>query len=103
MRDKQAFPSGLTSLIGTPITDVHGKLRGKLKDIAVGTGTEAGSVVGIVFKSRQGTQLIAAKDVLPTPGGTLAIREGSQLQQLRGDETFIFLRQDLLDRQIIDV
>lgn len=103
MRDKQTVSSSLTSLIGTPITDVQGKLRGKLKDIAVGTGAEAGAVVGIVFKSRQGTQLIAAKDVQPTPGGTLEIREGSQLQQLRGDETFIFLRQDLLDRQIIDV
>jgi magnesium transporter len=103
MRDKQAFPSSLTSLIGTPITDVQGKMRGKLKDIAVGTGTEAGTVAGIVFKTRQGSQLVAAKDVLPTPGGTLEIREGAQFHELRGDENFIFLRQDLLDRQIIDV
>jgi magnesium transporter len=103
MRDRPTFPSSLTSLIGTPITDVRGQLRGKLKDIAVGTGTEAGVVMGIVFRTRQGSQLVPARDVLPTPGGTLEIREGAHFQELRGDETFIFLRQDLLDRQIIDV
>ncbi len=103
MRDKQAFPSGLTSLIGTPVTDVHGKLRGKLKDIAVGTGAEAGLVQGIVFKTRQGAQMVTAKDVFPTPSGTLEIREGAVPRELRNDETFILLKQDLLDRQIIDV
>jgi flagellar motility protein MotE (MotC chaperone)/sporulation protein YlmC with PRC-barrel domain len=101
MRDRPTFPSSLTSLIGTPITDVRGQLRGKLKDIAVGTGTEAGVVVGIVFRTRQGSQLVPARDVLPTPGGTLEIREAHF--RAKRDDSFNFLRQDLLDRQIIDV
>ncbi len=41
----------LTALLGTPVTDVHGHLRGQLKDIAVATGEDAGKVAGLVLKT----------------------------------------------------
>jgi magnesium transporter len=69
-------------MLGTPITSVRGRLRGRLRDIAVGTGEEAGRVAGLVLKTRKGLEV---------------------LSPLLGDENFILLRQDLLDRQIIDV
>jgi hypothetical protein len=31
----------LTALLGTPVTDAQGHLRGRLKDIAVATGEDA--------------------------------------------------------------
>ena len=40
----------LTGLLGTPVTDAHGQLRGKLKDIVVATGPDGGKVAGIVLK-----------------------------------------------------
>jgi magnesium transporter len=93
----------LTSLLGTPVTDVHGKLRGRVSDLAVGTGSDAGKVVGLVLKSRHKRQLVAATEVRQTPAGTLELRPEAELRDLRGDENYILLRQDLLDRQIIDV
>ena len=102
MHEKQPVTT-MTSLMGTPVTDVHGKLRGRVTDLAVGTGSEAGKVVGLVLKSRNGRELVSATEVRQTPSGTLELRPEAGLKPLRGDENYIFLRQDLLDRQIIDV
>lgn len=93
----------LTAILGTPITSVRGRLRGRLKDVAVGTGVDAGRVLGLVLKTRKGRELVASQDVRWTPSGALELRPDAALNPLRGDENYIFLRQDILDRQIIDV
>ncbi len=93
----------LTALLGTPITSVRGRLRGRLRDVAVGTGEEAGRVAGLVLKTRKGLEVVRSKDVRWTPSGALELRPDAALSPLQGDENFILLRQDLLDRQIIDV
>jgi magnesium transporter len=102
VRDNQANPT-LTTMLGTPVTDGSGRLRGRIRDLAVGTGADAGKVAGLVLKTRNGLQLVAATDVLQTPSGALELRPEGQPQPLRPDNDFILLRQDLLDRQIIDV
>ncbi|HEX3471513.1 MAG TPA: CBS domain-containing protein [Silvibacterium sp.] len=102
MREKQAN-STLTTMLGTPITDGRGRLRGRVSDLAVGTGADAGKVAGLVLDTRNGLELIPATDLLQTPSGALELREGAALRPLRVDDNFILLRQDLLDRQIIDV
>jgi len=93
----------LTTLLGTPVTDVRGQLRGRLKDIAVGTGADAGRVVGLVLKTRDGAKLVPATEVRETPSGVLELRETAELRPVPQDGSFLLLRQDLLDRQIIDV
>jgi len=93
----------LTALLGTPVTSVRGRMRGRLKDIAVGTGEDAGRVAGLVVKTRKGLEVVSTKDVRWTPSGALELRPEAALSLLQGDENFILLRQDLLDRQIIDV
>ncbi|HEX4038575.1 MAG TPA: CBS domain-containing protein [Acidobacteriaceae bacterium] len=93
----------LTSILGTPITSVRGRMRGRLKDVAVGTGADAGRVAGLVLKTRKGLEIASSKDVRWTPSGALELRPEATLSPLHGDENFILLRQDLLDRQIIDV
>jgi magnesium transporter len=93
----------LTAILGTPVTSVRGRMRGRLRDVAVGTGADAGRVAGLVLKTRKGLEIVASKDVQWTPSGALELRPDATLNPLRGDENFILLRQDLLDRQIIDV
>ncbi len=93
----------LTAMLGTPVTDAQGNVRGKLKDIAVATGAEAGQVAGLVLKTRQGLQIVPSNQVMETPAGTLELRNPSALQPLNGDENYLFLQQDLIDRQIIDI
>jgi magnesium transporter len=93
----------LTSILGTPVTTVRGRLRGRLKDVAVATGADAGRVAGLVLKTRKGLEIVASQEVRWTPSGALELRSEAPLNPLHGDENYIFLRQDLLDRQIIDV
>src|SRR5580700_6098842 len=102
LSDAPALQS-LTSILGTPVNTVRGRLRGRLKDVAVGAGADAGRVAGLVLKTRKGLEIVASKDVRWTPSGALELRSDAPLNPLRGDENFILLRQDLLDRQIIDV
>ena len=103
MHDKHTTHASLTLLLGTLITDRQGRVQGRLKDVAVATGPAAGNVAGLLLKTREGTRLVAVKDVLQTPAGTLELREDAVLQPLRGDENLLLLQQDVLDRQIIDV
>jgi CBS domain-containing protein/sporulation protein YlmC with PRC-barrel domain len=102
MTDEVALRS-LTAILGTPITSATGRMRGRLKDVAVSTGEDAGRVAGLVLKTRKGLEVVASKDVRWTPSGALELRPEATLNPLQGDESFILLRQDLLDRQIIDV
>jgi CBS domain-containing protein/sporulation protein YlmC with PRC-barrel domain len=48
-------------------------------------------------------QIVPSNQVMETPAGTLELRSPSALSPLRGDENYLFLQQDLIDRQIIDI
>lgn len=93
----------LTALLGTPVTDAQGHLRGRLKDIAVATGADAGKVAGLVLKSRAGLSLVPSQDVMETPAGTLELRSADAMVPLVDEGNYLFLQQDLVDRQIIDI
>ena len=93
----------LTALLGTPVTDSSGHLRGKLKDIAVATGPDAGKVAGLVLKTRTGLSIVPSQEVMETPSGTLEVRSPGTLQPLKEEGNYLYLAQDLIDRQIIDI
>jgi len=93
----------LTAILGTPVTDTQGQLRGKLKDIAVTTGPEGGKVAGLVLKTRAGLSLVPSQEVMETPAGTLELRTAAALTPLKDEGNYLFLQQDLVDRQIIDI
>src|SRR5690242_21951481 len=92
----------LTALLGTPVTDSSGHLRGKLKDIAVATGPDAGKVAGLVLKTRTGLSIVPSHEVMETPAGTLELRSPNALEPLKDEGNYLYLAQDLIDRQIID-
>jgi magnesium transporter len=93
----------LTALLGTPVTDAQGQLRGKLKDIVVATGRDGGRVAGLVLKTRTGLSLVPSEDVFETPAGTLELRSSEALVPLKDEGNYLFLQRDLVDRQIIDI
>jgi magnesium transporter len=93
----------LTALLGTPVTDSQGHLRGRLKDIAVATGPDAGKVAGLVLKTRAGLAIVPSQEVMETPAGTLELRSSGALVPLKDEGNYIYLQQDLVDRQIIDI
>jgi sporulation protein YlmC with PRC-barrel domain len=103
MRPRTTARVSLTALLGTPVTDAQGQLRGRLKDIAVATGPDAGKVAGLVLKTSAGLAIVPSEEVMETPAGTLELRTPGALVPLKDEGNFLFLRQDLMDRQIIDI
>ncbi len=57
----------------------------------------------MVLKTRQGLQIVPSNQVMETPSGALELRSLNALKPLNGDENYLFLQQDLIDRQIIDI
>jgi sporulation protein YlmC with PRC-barrel domain len=103
MRPRTTTRVSLTALLGTPVTDAQGHLRGRLKDIAVATGADAGKVAGLVLKTRGGLAIVPSHDVMETPTGTLELRSSGAMVPLEDQGNYLYLAQDLIDRQIIDV
>jgi flagellar motility protein MotE (MotC chaperone)/sporulation protein YlmC with PRC-barrel domain len=103
MEGRTATRVSLTALLGTPVTDGKGHLRGRLKDIAVATGPDAGKVAGLVLKTRHGLCIVPSQDVMETPAGTLELRSPNAMVPLKDEGNYLYLQQDLMDRQIIDI
>jgi magnesium transporter len=103
MPTRTAARVSLTAMLGTPVTDSQGHLRGRLKDIAVATGPDAGKVAGMVLKTRNGLKIVPSHEVMETPAGTLELRSPGALVPLQDEGNFLYLQQDLIDRQIIDI
>jgi sporulation protein YlmC with PRC-barrel domain len=103
MQTRTTARVSLTALLGTPVTDSQGHLRGRLKDIAVATGPDAGKVAGLVLKTRTGLAIVPSQDVMETPAGTLELRSAGALVPLKDQGNYLYLQQDLVDRQIIDI
>jgi magnesium transporter len=103
MQPRTTARVSLTALLGTPVTDAQGQLRGKLKDVAVATGPDAGRVAGLVLKTRAGLCIVPSEDVMETPAGTLELRTSGALVPLKDEGNYLYLQQDLMDRQIIDI
>jgi magnesium transporter len=103
MQPRTTARVSLTALLGTPVTDAQGQLRGRLKDIAVATGPDAGKVAGLVLKTRAGLCIVPSEDVMETPAGTLELRSSGTMVPLHEDGNYLYLQQDLMDRQIIDI
>jgi sporulation protein YlmC with PRC-barrel domain len=103
MQPRTTARVSLTALLGTPVTDAQGHLRGRLKDIAVATGEDAGKVAGLVLKTRAGLCIVPSQDVMETPAGTLELRSSGALTPLKEEGNYLYLQQDLVDRQIIDI
>jgi sporulation protein YlmC with PRC-barrel domain len=103
MRPRTTARVSLTALLGTPVTDAQGHMRGRLKDIAVATGPDAGKVAGIVLKTHDGLAIVPSQEVMETPSGTMELRSAGALTPLEDQGNYLYLQQDLVDRQIIDI
>src|SRR6266568_6681885 len=103
MQPRTTSRVSLTALLGTPVTDAQGQVRGRLKDVAVATGPDAGKVAGLVLKTRNGLSIVPSQDLMETPAGTLELRSSGALVPLKDEGNYLYLQQDLVDRQIIDI
>jgi sporulation protein YlmC with PRC-barrel domain len=56
-----------------------------------------------VLKTRAGLCIVPSQDVMETPAGTLELRSSGALVPLEDQGNYLYLQQDLVDRQIIDI
>jgi CBS domain-containing protein/sporulation protein YlmC with PRC-barrel domain len=56
-----------------------------------------------VLKTRTGLCIVPSQEVMETPAGTLELRSAGALVPLKDEGNYLYLQQDLVDRQIIDV
>jgi sporulation protein YlmC with PRC-barrel domain/CBS domain-containing protein len=56
-----------------------------------------------VLKTRDGLCIVPSQDVMETPAGTLELRSAGAMVPLEDQGNYLYLRQDLIDRQIIDI
>jgi magnesium transporter len=103
MHTNNGQESSLTLLEGTPVVDAGGQMRGRVADVAVGTGQDAGRVLSLVVKSARGREHFDIHALSLTEAGGLVMAPGAEAMAANQNENVLLLRQDLLDRQIIDV
>ena len=103
MQPRTTARVSLTALLGTPVTDAQGHLRGRLKDIAVATGPDAGKVAGLVLKTRAGLCDCALAGGDGDAGRHAGAALFGALVPLQDQGNYLYLQQDLVDRQIIDI
>lgn len=103
MHTNNGQESSLTLLEGTPVVDADGQMRGRVADVAVGTGQDAGRVLSLVVKSARGREHFDIQVLRLTEAGGLVMAAGAVPMAANQNENVLLLRQDLLDRQIIDV
>ena len=103
MHTNNGQESSLTLLEGTPVVDAGGQMRGRVADVAVGTGQDAGRVLSLVVQSARGREHFDIHALSLTEAGGLVMAPGAEAMAANQNENVLLLRQDLLDRQIIDV
>jgi len=106
---KHPFRTSAAALIGTPVTDMHGRVHGHVRELAVAPAVDPGHIAYVIYKSpgkfasRSRRFGVAIKDLRLTPNQTLELSDTSAPKPITGEENYLLLERDLLDQQIIDV
>ena len=93
----------LSALLGTPVTDAQGVLRGRVHELAVAPVEDTAHVACIVYKAKGKQYAVAVRELELTTAGTLQMRSDAKPQPLTSQDHFLLLDRDLLDQQIVDV
>ena len=94
----------LTELLGAQVADESGKVRGRVREVAITPGPQAAVVSALVVKTSGGERLIASEAVIGIYGRLVrASGKAADWQHFVSSEGMLMLEHDLLDQQIIDV
>ena len=92
----------LSELLGTPVIDSTGRVRGRVREI--GVNPHEPRVNCFVVRTRQGDRALSADLVETLDRRALrATKPADEWPKFLGTEGMLLLERDLLDQQIIDV
>ncbi len=95
--------TSMSALLGTPVTDAQGVMRGRVRELAMAPAVDTAFVARVVFGPKRRQLAVAVRDLELMPAGTLRLLPEAQSLPLTGEEHYLFLERDLLDQQIVDV
>jgi magnesium transporter len=100
--------TSVSAMMGASVLDAHGKLYGRVSELAVLPVVDAIHVHGLVVRpvaaARGGmTVFVTIAELQLSTEGTLQLLEAVSPSALSADETYLLLERDLLDQQIIDI
>ncbi|MBV9610324.1 MAG: magnesium transporter [Acidobacteria bacterium] len=94
----------LSELLGAQVADESGKVRGRVKEVAISPGPHAAVVSAFVVKTSGGQCLIPSEAVIGIYGRLLRTSGNAvDWPPFVNSEGLLLLEHDLLDQQIIDV
>ena len=93
----------LSELLGAPVRDATGTVRGRVREIAVAPQDHPTRIAYLIVRTADGERMVPSA-ALKSCGATVrTIDDGSLWEQYAASDGVLLLKRDLLDQQIIDV
>src|SRR5260221_4947837 len=92
----------LSELLGASVRDPGGRIRGRVREIAVAPQDHPTRVAYLIVKTPEGERILATDDV-KSCGATVRTADAAIWHPYVPSDGVLLLKRDLLDQQIIDV
>jgi sporulation protein YlmC with PRC-barrel domain/CBS domain-containing protein len=93
----------LSELLGAPVRDATGAVRGRVREIAVAPQDHPTRIAFLIVKTASGERMLPP-DAITAAGATVrAGSEAAHWEAFAPSDGLLLLRRDLLDQQIIDI
>ena len=93
----------LSEMLGAPVRDSSGSVRGRVREIAVAPQEHATRIAFFVVRTPNGDRMLPADDVKSYGATVRATSDADTWHPFSGFDGVLLLKRDLLDQQIIDV
>src|ERR1700722_13483828 len=94
--------TSVSALVGRPVTDAGGAVRGHVQEFAVDPVHDTDHIAAFLLRGEP-RMMVEMKALASLTGVELRLLEGAEPTALTDDANFLLLERDLLDQQIIDV
>ena len=93
----------LSELLGAPVRDASGAVRGRVREIAIAPQDHATRIAFLIVKTAHGERTLSP-DVITSAGAIVrASTDVSAWDRFTPSDGLLLLKRDLLDQQIIDI
>ena len=93
----------LSEMLGAPVRDAGGGVRGRVREIAVAPQEHPTRVAYLIVRTPDGERALSTADIKSAGATVRATSEHSAWERYTPSDGVLLLKRDLLDQQIIDV
>src|SRR5581483_4540474 len=93
----------LSEMLGAPVRDANGAVRGRVREIAVAPQDHPTRIAYLIVKTADGERALTPNDVKAAGATVRATTDPSTWDKYTPSDGVLLLKRDLLDQQIIDV